>query len=223
MANGRRCCLLMLGVLLGLIPVRGAAQAIVEMEFRHDGLVPGHWILTIHEEGSAHFWSEPGPASTERRSIEAAALDEDVVLSRGFVQRIFAVARSQQEFRLRCESRHPVAFQGQKTLRYRSATVNGSCVYNYSDIKAIESAGNEMQQVAETLVTGARLGQLAVHDRLGLDRAMEELASGFEEGRVSELGAIRPTLEKLAADPTVLERVRQRARALLQRTASERD
>ena len=65
---------------------------------------------------------------------------------------------------------------------------------------------------------GARLENLLQHDRLGLDKEMEYIAEASGDGRVQQMGSIKPILEKLADDPQVMERVRKRARALLARS-----
>ena len=71
--------------------------------------------------------------------------------------------------------------------------------------------------MAETILEGARLEMLLQHDRLGLDEEMEFLTEAVEDGRAQQVCAIRDILERLAQDDDVLERVRKRARALLDR------
>jgi hypothetical protein len=69
--------------------------------------------------------------------------------------------------------------------------------------------------VAETLIEGARLETLLQHDRLGLDKEMESMIGAVKDGRMRQICSIREILEKLAGDSEVLERVRKRARFLL--------
>jgi hypothetical protein len=93
----------------------------------------------------------------------------------------------------------------------------GSCTFNYSRDREIQALGESMQAVAETILEGARLEVLLQHDRLGLDQEMEFLTQAVHDGRAQQLFAIRDILERLAQDDDVLERVRKRARALLDR------
>jgi hypothetical protein len=72
--------------------------------------------------------------------------------------------------------------------------------------------------VAGTILEGARLEMLLVHDRLGLDREMEYLLEASQDGRIQQVCAIRDILERLAEDEGVMERVRKRARMLLAKT-----
>ncbi len=67
------------------------------------------------------------------------------------------------------------------------------------------------------MIEGARLQSLLLHDRLGLDHETEVLAESAADGRAQQIGSIRDILERLADDDSVLERVRRRARALLDR------
>jgi hypothetical protein len=53
------------------------------------------------------------------------------------------------------------------------------------------------------------------HDRLGLDKEMDYIMEASGDGRVQQIGAIRPILERLAGDPEVMDRVRKHARVLL--------
>ena len=69
--------------------------------------------------------------------------------------------------------------------------------------------------MAPTILEGAKLATLLLHDRLGLDEEMEYLMDASGDGRVQQICAIRGILERLADDPGVMERVRKRAKALL--------
>jgi hypothetical protein len=54
-----------------------------------------------------------------------------------------------------------------------------------------------------------------VHDRLGLDREMENLVTAAKDGSALEVGAIRETLTRIATDEQVMDRARKKARLLL--------
>jgi hypothetical protein len=188
----------------------------VTVGFSNPGLSPSHWTLSLNRDGSGHFRSEPvqvRPASSE--AMEVGAIDRDVQVSREFAARVFATAERRKWFSAPCESHLKVAFQGWKTLGYTGPEGQGSCTFNYSTDKEIQSLGDDLQAVAATVIEGARLEMLLQHDRLGLDREMEFLVGAAHDGRARQLGAIRGILEKLAGDESVLERVRKRARQLL--------
>ena len=109
-----------------------------------------------------------------------------------------------------------MAFQGWKTLTYTGPQGQGSCTFNYSKDKEIQDLGDSLEAVAETILEGARMELLLQHDRLGLDAEMEFLVEAVGDGRAQQVCVIREILGRLAQDDTVLERVRKRARMLLE-------
>ena len=110
-----------------------------------------------------------------------------------------------------------VAFQGWKKLTYNGPDGAGSCTFNYSKDKQIQTLGESLVAVAGAIVEGARLETLLQHDKLGLDKEMEYLMEATEDGRVQQICTIRGILERLVDDPDVMERVRKHAKLLLAR------
>jgi len=195
-----------------------ATDPIVQVDFSNPELSPPQWTLVLHTDGSGHFRSQMG--STPKaglKEIEAPNVDRDIQVSKEYAGRVFAAAQSRKWFNLPCESHLKVAFEGWKTFTYDGPQGQGSCTFNYSRDKEIQSLGESMQAVAETILEGARLEVLLQHDRLGLDQEMEFLTEAVQDGRAQQVCAIRDILERLAQDAGVLERVRKRARSLLDR------
>lgn len=210
--------LVLLFSVTGLARAQAPADAapVVITEFSNPGLVPSHWVLTLHRDGSGHFHSERGDLPpTESKEIAAPNVDRDFHVSAAFADRVFQAAQQHNWFNIECESHIKVAFQGWKKLTYNGPAGQGTCTFNYSKDRDIQSLGDSLTGVAETLVEGARLETLLQHDRLGLDREMEFLAEAAKDGRMREICAIRDILARLEADPEVLDRVRKRARILL--------
>jgi len=200
------------------VPALGEGEAMVRAEFSNPGLIPGHWSLEVHPDGAAHFRSQRGSAArVEGEGIEPPDVDRDFQLSAKFAERIFQIAHRKKLFRVDCDSHMKVAFQGTKMLTYSGPEGQGSCQFNYSKDTEIQALGEDLVSVANTMIEGARLQSLLIHDRLGLDRETEILAESAADGRAQQIGSIREILERLADDDSVLERVRRRARALLDR------
>jgi len=205
-----------------LLPAGLHAQAAVDStpvvitDFTNPQLTPSHWVLTLHRDGSGHFHSDRGDhLQPETKEIDAPDVDRDFHVSAAFADRVFQSAQQHNWFAVECESHLKVAFQGWRKLTYRGPDGQGTCTFNYSKDRDIQSLGDSLGAVAETLLEGARLETLLQHDRLGLDREMEFLAEATKDGRMREICAIREILSKLEADPEVLDRVRKRARILL--------
>lgn len=196
--------------------VRGPA---VQVDFSNPAMSPSHWTLILHRDGSGHFHSQMGkPPSEGRREIDAPNLDRDVQVSARFAGRVFDTAQRHNWFNESCESHLKVAFQGWKKLSYTGPEGSGSCTFNYSKDREIQNLGDSLQAVAETILEGERLEMLLEHDPLGLDKEMEYLVEAVDDGRAQQICAIRGILQKLVQDESVMERVRKRARILLEQS-----
>jgi len=208
-----------LAPVLGLV-ARGqaspAADPVIQVDFSNPGLSPSQWTLTLHADGSGHFRSQLGKAPDDgQQELGIPAVDRDIQVSARFAQSVFDAAQRHNWFNEPCESHLKVAFQGWKMLSYTGPHGSGSCTFNYSRNKEIQTLGDSLEAVAETILEGARLELLLQHDRLGLDAEMEFLTEAAGDGRAQQVCAIQAILERLAEDDSVLERVRKRARALL--------
>jgi hypothetical protein len=194
------------------------AGPVIQVDFSNPDLSPSHWTLILHPDGSGHFHSERRIGTTAGiQTIDAPNVDRDVQVSAEFAERVFQTANSHKFFRSDCESHLKVAFQGWKRLSYHGPEGEGSCEFNFSKDKDIQSLGDSLVAVAETIVEGARLEMLLLHDPLGLDHETEYLMEAAGDGRVQQICTIRGILERLAGDEGVMERVRKRARVLLAR------
>ena len=149
--------------------------------------------------------------------MDAPDVDRDIQVSAEFAERVFQAAGEHHWFNEQCESHLKVAFQGWKKLSYGGPEGHGSCTFNYSRDREIQTIGDQLTGVAETVLEGARLEMLLQHDPLGLDKEMEFIVEAAKDGRLRQICAIKGVLEQLEGDPAVLDRVRKRARVLLAR------
>ena len=190
--------------------------ATVEIEFTNVKLLPPHWVLKLTADGSGYFDADRGnPSPEDANQILVGEIHRPVQLSVAFAAKVFETARQKKLFTFPCESHMKVAFQGTKHLSYSGPDGHGECEYNYSKDKDIEALGESLLAVANTVVFGARLEKLLQHDRLGLDKAMEDLVTAVHDKNALEMSAIQATLQRIATDDQVLERARKRARLLL--------
>jgi len=211
-----RSILLALAVAICALPARGEAGPVFEVDFSNPGLVPSHWTLTLHPDGSGHFRSQWGSSPVKPlQEMDAPSVDRDIRLSPEYARRVFHTAQQHKWSGAECESHLKVAFQGWKKLTYSGPEGQGVCEFNYSRDKDMQALGDSLVAVAGTIQEGARLEMLLAHDRLGLDRDMEYLQDAANDGRVQQVCVIRGILERLAEDDGVMERVRKRARMLL--------
>jgi hypothetical protein len=188
----------------------------VQVDFSDPGLSPSQWTITLRPDGTGHFRSQMSkPPADAGQVLFPPAVDRDIQVSAAYAARVFAAAGRHRWFNEPCESHLKVAFQGWKTLTYAGPQGQGSCTFNYSKDKEIQELGDSLEAIAETILEGSRLEMLLQHDKLGLDAEMEFLTEAAGDGRAQQICVIRDTLERLAQDDAVLERVRRRARMLL--------
>lgn len=191
------------------------ADPVFEVDYTNPSLSPSHWTMTLHPDGRGHFRSEVGTART--RGIEAPGVDRDFHVSAAYAGHVFEVVRQHHWFMAPCDAHthEKVAFQGWKRFSYSGPEGKGTCEFNYAKDQKIDALSESLGAVASTMVEGARLESLLVHDRLGLDEEMEYLVEAARDGRVQQIETIRGILERLVQDEKVMDRVRQRARELL--------
>ncbi|HEY3706164.1 MAG TPA: hypothetical protein VGL22_13965 [Terracidiphilus sp.] len=205
-------------LVLGLVAAAGAARAegdpLFEVDFSNPGLVPAQWTLELRADGAGHFRTVRGSAPPQGE-VEGRDIDRDIHLSAQFAAHVFHVAEKKSLFKNGCDSHLKVAFQGTKKFTYTGPAGQGSCEFNYAKDPEVQALSDSLVSVATTLIEGARLQTLLLHDRLGLDRETEVLVQSAADGRAQQIGSIRDILERLAEDPAVLERVKRRARMLL--------
>ncbi len=205
------------GMMAGAAAAQEGPDAAFHVEYSNPALVPAEWTLEIHPDGSGHFRSVRGQAKTDYQGMEPPDLDRDIRVSAQFAEHVFQVAERKRLFTNGCERHLKVAFQGLKRFRYTGPAGEGGCEFNYSRDPEIQGLGDALVGVANTVIEGARLEMFLQHDRLGLDKETELLVESAADGRAQQIGSIRDILERLEEDPTVMERVKKRARTLLTR------
>lgn len=195
-----------------------AAQAkaeTFEIDYTNPGLAPSHWSIVLHPDGSGHFSSFGGDMGADGSDLKAPPVNRDIQVSPQYAERVFQTAYRHKLFNMQCESHFKVAFQGTKIFRYSGPRGSGSCTFNYSKNKDIQSLGDSLVAVEQTIMEGARLELLLKHDPLGLDREMNYLVQAAKDGRAQQICVIKGILAQLAGDPEVLDRVRRWADELL--------
>jgi hypothetical protein len=205
-------------------PVQGAqfdgAPDSVELRFERPGLQVPRYHLDITDAGMGSYAGEELPVSVSHLDTPPSSQPFAVKsfhVSVANAAKVFALARSLNYFKIACASAAKnVADTGKKTLTYTGMNgVIGSCTYNYTENKDVQTLTDIFQGIAETLDEGRKLDYLHRYDRLGLDAEMESFTREVSDGHAIELQTIASTLSSLAGDPDVMQRVRTRASALL--------
>jgi hypothetical protein len=105
-------------------------------------------------------------------------------------------------------------------LSYQDARRTGESTYNYSNNPAIETLTHIMQSLSTTLEFGHRLQYFLQYQKLALDEELKRMEELARANQLTEIGAIQPLLDQIAADPSVINVSRARAQRLLEHVRS---
>jgi hypothetical protein len=208
-------------------PKTDSKPAVSEVTFQFDrpGLDVPHFKLRIQEDGAGAYQAdqaEIAATQTLNRGQAAQHIDRPIKLTPGTVAKIFKAARSLNHFDVECASKAKnIADTGKKTLSYSGPDGSGSCSYNYSENKNVDTLTNTFLAIAYTMDEGRKLDFLHRYDRLGLDAEIAYLSQEMQEGRALELETISPTLTAIADDTALIQRVRLKAAKMLEQSAAE--
>ncbi|HET7104814.1 MAG TPA: hypothetical protein VFI20_12060 [Terracidiphilus sp.] len=200
-----------------ITPAWAGAVVRLRIDYSNPRLIPSGWTLVLYPDGAGHFRSERGTTQPSKITMEPTDVDKKIQLSQQFTEHVFAAMQHGKLLDENCESHMKVAFQGWKKFTYSGPDGERTCEFNYSKDKQLQGLGDAFIGVANTIIEGARLEMLLDHDPLGLDSEMGFILEASHDGRLRQLCTIRGILEKLASNPSVMERVRRRARILLAR------
>jgi hypothetical protein len=179
---------------------------------------PEHYSIRVQSDGSSHYESS-GRLSAD--SDVSDSFDFPFSLSAETRQKIFDLAAKANYFQKDVDShRKGLASTGKKTLSYKDARRTGESTYNYSNNAAIETLTHVMQSLSTTLEFGHRLQYFLQYQKLALDEELKRMEELARDNQLTEIGAIQPILDQIAADPSVINVSRARAQRLLEHIRS---
>jgi len=197
-------------------------QSEVIFQFERLGLTVPKFTLVVREDGTGTYKGEVAPVSggTNGGLLQASSagqpIDRKIKISPATTENIFKTARSLDYFNIACASKAKnIADTGKKILSYSGSDGHGSCIYNYSENKAVTQLTETFQAIAFTMDEGRKLDFMHRYDRLGLYSEIDSLNREVQEKRALELGNIRQSLAAIVNDEALMQRVRERAVKLL--------
>ena len=192
----------------------------VSFQFERIGLPVPKFTLVVREDGTGTYQAQlaavSGGASGAQASSSGAPISRPIRISSPTTETIFKTARTLDRFNMECASKAKnIADTGKKTLSYKGADGQGSCLYNYSENKGVTQLTELFQAIAFTMEEGRKLEFLHRFDRLGLYSEIDVLNREINEKRAVEVGNIAPALQAIIADEDLMQKVRERAAKLL--------
>jgi len=179
----------------------------------NDGIPWQKYSIAVEPDGRTRFDGIPAP---DENTSQPDPFQQDFIMSDANRRTVAELARKLDAFRGDYDSHlKKIAQTGSKTLEYRSATVQGSTTYNYSQNADVQQLTHLFQGIATTMDYGRRLAFQYRFDKLGMDERLKQLEDLQASHGVEELQIIAPMLRKIWNDPNLMNISRESARRLL--------
>ncbi len=180
---------------------------------------PEHYSIYVPSDGPGRYKSKGRLSvdSDETDSHDTDDFDLDFTMAANTRQKIFELAAKAGYFKNDVDSHNKgLAFTGKKTLAYKDPQRTGEATYNYSSSAAVQELTSLMQSLATTLEFGHRLQYDHHYQKLALDEELKRMEEASHNRQLIEVTAIQPILDRIVADPSVMNVTRARAQRLLQ-------
>ena len=216
-----RLCLGLLAFLafLSAIPLWASDAATVTFSLDFPNSNPERYSISVQSDGHAEYESSGkiSDQSDDRDTYRAEFTVSDATRTR-----IFDLAAQAHYFSGNIDSGNKkIAFTGAKKLSYQDAQRNSSADYNFSPQPAVQQLTSLFQSVEATLEFGRRLVYFHRYQKLALDDELKRMEDEARRGEIAELQAVKPVLQQIYEDPSVINVVRARALRLIEMGPSQ--
>lgn len=179
---------------------------------------PEHYVITVHSDGSGEYESSGkiSPDSEDGDKYQTTFNFSDAIRAR-----VFELAAQAHYFSGKIDSgNRKLAFTGAKKLSYKDSQQAHQADYNFSSVPAIQQLTLLFQSVGATLEFGHRLSYFHRYQKLALDDELKQMEDQAKRGELNELQAVKPVLQEIYDDGSVINVVRARALRLMQMAGS---
>lgn len=188
-----------------------SATVVFTMDFPNS--TPEHYSIAVEKSGHAHYESV---AKISEDSDDRETYKTDLQLLDATRARIFDLAAQAHYFSGKIDSGNKkLAFMGSKRLSYQDAQRNSSADYNFSPVPAVQQLTTLFQSLSATLEFGRRLTYFYRFQKLALDDELTHMEDQARRGEIIELQAVKPILQQISDDETVMKIDRARAVRLI--------
>jgi len=206
--------LLLVFCVLGSVSTRAAEPATITFSLNFPDSDPERYTITVQSDGRAHYECS---AKISDQSDERETYQTEFSLSDATRAQIFDLAARSHYFSGKVDSgNRKVAFTGAKKLTYKDGQRETTAAYNYSSVPAVQQLTTLFQSVSATLEFGRRLAYYHRYQKLALDDELKHMEDEAKRGDLSELQAVKPVLQQIYEDGSVLNVVRARAQRIME-------
>jgi len=170
--------------------------------------------ITVQSDGRGRYecTARISPDSDDREPYQTEFNFSDATRAR-----IFDLAAQSNYFSGKIDSgKHKLAFTGAKKLSYKDGQRESEAAYNYSPVLAVQQLTTLFQGVSSTLEFGRRLAYFHRYQKLALDDEMKKMEDEARVGNLIELQAVKPVLQEIYDDGSVMNVVRARALRIME-------
>jgi len=201
-----------------VLPLAAWAQAAdpatltFSLDFPHSD--PDHYSVSVRSDGRATYESN-GKVSSD--SDDREDYKTEFVVSEATRTEIFDLAARAHYFSGKVDSGNKkLAFTGAKKLTYSDSRHQSSADFNFSPQPAIQQLTNLFESLSATLEFGRRLAYEHRYQKLALDEELKRMEAQATAGELNELQAVRPILQAIYDDASVINVVRARAQRIME-------
>jgi hypothetical protein len=199
--------------LLCSLPARAAGPATLTFSLDFPNSDPERYSITVQSDGHARYECS---ARISSDSEDRENYQTEFTFSEATRARIFDLAAQAHYFSGKIDSgNHKVAFTGAKKLIYNDGHRETTAAYNYSSLPVIQQLTTLFQSASATLEFGRRLAYFHHYQKLALDEELTHMEDEVRRGDLIELQSVKPVLQEIHDDSSVMNLVRARAQRIM--------
>ena len=179
----------------------GAERVVFTKTF--PGSTPAYVSISVDAQGATEYREEAGDDQPLRFAVSPRE-----------ARTVFDLTARLHYFKDKLESEAKVARMGLKTLRYEKDGAGQQTTFNFTDNADARELADWFERVSETEQHRARLERAAKYDKLGVNQALLEVQSGWEQKRLVAPEQLLPLLDRVARNESYVHMARTRAAAL---------
>jgi hypothetical protein len=200
--------------LLWIPPVRAAEPASVTFSLDFPGSDPDHYSISLQSDGRARYEcsAKISPDSEDQETYHTEFGFSDATRTR-----IFELAARAHYFSGEIDSgKRKLANTGVKKLSFKDGQREFTAAYNFSSLPAVQQLTALFQSTSATLEFGRRLAHSHRYQKLALDDELKRMEDQARQGDLVELQAVKPVLQEIYDDTSVMNVVRARAQRIME-------
>lgn len=171
------------------------------------GSVPAYFEIELSSSGETLYREAPGEADPLTFKLRPEETGE-----------IFGLVEKLEYFKRPVASSRKVAFTGEKTLRFESSVgERQELKFSFSEDLDAKALVVWFERIAQTERHLIELERAAQFDRLGVNKALLQFQTSFDDGRTVAAEQFLPILKKIAEGSKYVHVARSRAASLVER------